>query len=95
MELEVTLTAPGLVVLNQFYDPRWVVDIRSDTVTAYRTRIVRTNRIMQGVFLPAGTHSLVFRYVPRDLYWAGAVSLLSWLVVLVGLGRSRLETAHG
>jgi hypothetical protein len=86
VELAVTLTAPGLVVLNQFYDPRWVVDIRSDAVTAYRTRTVRTNRIMQGVFLRAGTHCLVFRYVPLDLYGAGAVSLISWLVVLVGLG---------
>jgi hypothetical protein len=86
VELAVTLTAPGLVVLNQFYDPRWVVDIRSDAVTTYRTRTVRTNRIMQGVFLRAGTHCLVFRYVPLDLYGAGAVSLISWLVVLVGLG---------
>ena len=60
-----TLAAPGLLVLNQFYDPRWEVDIRSDSVTRYGTRIVRTNRIMQGVFLPAGTHHLVFRYVPR------------------------------
>ena len=86
VQLAVTLAAPGLVVLNQFYDPRWEVDVRSDSVTLYGTRIVRTNRIMQGVFLPAGTHHLVFRYVPLDLYWAGAVSLTSWLVVLVGLG---------
>ena len=57
VELEVTLSAPGLVVLNQLYDPRWRVDVRSDAATRRTTPVVRTNRIMQGVFLPAGRHS--------------------------------------
>jgi hypothetical protein len=85
VEVAATLAAPGLLVLNQFFDPRWTVAIRSDTAGERSGRIVRTNRIMQGVFLPAGTHQLVFRYVPCDLYGAGVVSLLSWLILLVGV----------
>jgi hypothetical protein len=86
VELEVTLSAPGLVVLNQLYDPHWTVAIRSGTDDPRTTPVVRTNRIMQGVFLPAGRHHLEFCYVPRDLYAAGAVSLASWLALAAGLG---------
>jgi uncharacterized membrane protein YfhO len=86
VELDVALSAPGLVVLNQLYDPRWTVSIRSGTDDPRTTSVVRTNRIMQGVFLPAGRHRLVFCYVPRDLYAAGAVSLASWLALAAGLG---------
>lgn len=90
VELEATLAAPGLLVLNQFYDPRWVVDVNADSAAPVRTHPVRVNRIMQGVYLPAGTHRLTFSYVPRDLYCAGAVSALSWLALLLGL-RNRRE----
>ena len=86
VELDVALSAPGLVVLNQLYDPHWTVAIQSDTDDPRTAPVVRTNRIMQGVFLPAGRHHLVFCYVPRDLYAAGAVSLASWLALAAGLG---------
>ncbi|MHB0955296.1 MAG: hypothetical protein ACYC0X_02850 [Pirellulaceae bacterium] len=79
VELEVVLSSPGLLVLNQLYDSRWRVQAGSEDRLAIP--VVRTNRIMQGVFLPAGRHELVFRYVPWDLYAAGAISLASALVL--------------
>jgi hypothetical protein len=85
VEVEATLAATGLLVLNQYFDPRWQVDIRSGNAVSPGNPVVRTNRVMQGVFLPVGTHTLVFRYVPRDLYWAGGVSLVSWLLALIVL----------
>ncbi len=85
LDLSVTLATPGLLVVNQYYDPRWQVDICSPEGSRAHGRVVRTNRVMQGVFLPAGTHELEFRYVPRDLYWAGGVSLAGWLLVLLGM----------
>jgi uncharacterized membrane protein YfhO len=94
VDLEVALSAPGLVVLNQLYDPHWIVEIQSAGDDRRTTAVVRTNRIMQGVFLPAGRHSLVFRYVPSDLYAAGAVSLASWLVTAAAFGRARWKRRH-
>ncbi|MHB8970242.1 MAG: hypothetical protein ACYC3X_10705 [Pirellulaceae bacterium] len=94
VDLDVTLSAPGLVVLNQLYDPHWVVDIPSEADDRGTIAVVRTNRIMQGVFLPAGRHTLVFHYVPSDLYAAGALSLASWLVTAVAFGRTRWKRRH-
>lgn len=83
VEVDARLAAPGLLVFNQYYDPRWQVSIESTEPVPELGRVVRTNRIMQGVFLPAGHFRLTWRYVPRDLYWSAAVSVLAWLVTLV------------
>jgi hypothetical protein len=86
LELEADLTAPGLIVLNQFFDRQWQINVTAPTGVRRSAAIVRVNRIMQGVFLPAGAHRLTFRYVPHDLYWAGGVSVASWLCLLTAAG---------
>lgn len=78
IQIEATLSSPGLVVLSNQYDPGWRVDVTSDSA-AERYPIVRANGVMQGVLLPAGRHTLVFRYAPRAVYVAGMISLAAWL----------------
>ncbi len=95
LEVEAELAAPGLLVLSNLYETSWVVRGVSDRgtpggVETGRAEIVRTNGVMQGVFLPAGRHHLILEYAPRHLYWAAAVSGGSWLVLLVCLARIRL-----
>jgi hypothetical protein len=60
-ELTAVLKSPGLVVLADRFDPGWRV-----TIDGRPGEILRTNRAMRGVALPAGTHRLVFTYEPAS-----------------------------
>jgi hypothetical protein len=85
VELEVRLSAAGLVVLSDLYDPAWTVHLRaSEGAPARPAPMLRTNRIMRGVILPPGDHRLVFQYQPRALWVGMAISGASWLLVAIG-----------
>ncbi|SIN73847.1 membrane protein YfhO [Singulisphaera sp. GP187] len=71
VEVKAVLHSPGLVVISDFYYPGWNV-----TVDGRSAEILRTNRAMRGVALPAGTHRLVFRYDPLSFRIGMALSLL-------------------
>ena len=81
IDVEAQLTCPGLLVLSNQYDPGWTVEVTSDGTRANH-EIVRANGVMQGVFLPAGTHKLLFQYAPRGFHTAASVSILGWLLCL-------------
>jgi hypothetical protein len=83
VELEVTLTTPGLVVLADVFYPGWHLEIDGKTA-----EILRTNRAMRGAVVPAGTHRLVYTYRPGSLTIGLVLSLLGLLalVTLVGIG---------
>ncbi|MBC7852904.1 MAG: hypothetical protein IAF94_05670, partial [Pirellulaceae bacterium] len=71
VEVEVTLSRPGLVVLGDTYAPGWVALLRSaeDAPAARKeVRIHRTNRIFRGVVVPAGRHVLTYEYRPGSFY---------------------------
>jgi uncharacterized membrane protein YfhO len=78
------LRSPGLVVVAEMYYPGWEV-----TVDGRPAEILRTNRAMRGVALPAGTHRLVFRYNPASFRFGIALSLVGFaaLAGLVAWGR--------
>ena len=82
VDVEARLASPGLLVLSNQYDPGWSVTVTSDG-SRWQAELVRTNAVMQGVFLPAGTHRLVFQYVPRGFHIAASVSIAGWLFCLV------------
>ncbi len=85
VEIEAVLRRPGLVVLaDQFY-PGWDLEIASDGREPRPAPILRTNRVMRGVWLPAGHHRLVYRYRPAALVWGAAVSLVAWIAAAGGL----------
>ncbi|MFO7902465.1 MAG: hypothetical protein R6U98_07385 [Pirellulaceae bacterium] len=81
LEVEASLASPGLLVVGNRYDPGWSVDVTSEGCS-FRPRIVRANVVMQGVFLPAGTHRLLFRYAPRGFHAAAVATVLGWLLCL-------------
>jgi len=78
VEIEAELRSPGLLVVSDLYYPGWTL-----TVNGQPGEILRTNRAMRGVALPAGTHHLVFRYDPLS-FRVGLV--LSALGILTALG---------
>ncbi len=82
LEITASLNYSGLLVVSDQYDSAWVCDMSSSGEPPRRVPIVRTNRVMQGVFLPPGEHYLVFRYRPIGLGVAATLSSVAWLAFL-------------
>ena len=91
VEIDAHLVTPGLLVLSDLHFPGWELSVE----TAGRPRaepILRTNRVMRGVLLPAGDHRLVFQYRPGSVYLGGAISLVTVVgVSIVALIQRRRE----
>ena len=84
VELEVQLRNRALVVLSDFYDPDWKATVRhQDDGTVHDWRVLRTNRIMRGVFLPPGRHTITYRYQPTSFYGAAIICLASWVALFL------------
>jgi hypothetical protein len=94
VQLEVLLHQPALIVLNHLYASGWVAESRAWTSSTasganstQQQKILRTNLLMRGVWLPAGHHQVDFYYRPVEFYWGAGLSimtlvgLMSWLIV--------------
>jgi hypothetical protein len=88
-EIHVTARTPqaGLLTIAESWYPHWRV-----YVDGQRQPLLRANWALQGVWLEAGEHAVVFRY-ERPWYVCGgyAVSALTWLAILVWWIRSRIK----
>ena len=78
-----TTPAPAVLLLNDKWDPNWVV-----TVDGQPQPLLRCNYIMRGVFLPPGAHTVQFRFTQpnKPLYitlaaYAAGILLAGFLVV--------------
>lgn len=90
IQLEATLQSPGVLVIQEFYDPAWKAEIETlstrDNIGAIRLQwepvsSYRANRIMHGIPLPAGTHRVRLIYHPPEFYTGGAISLGCWFAL--------------
>jgi hypothetical protein len=82
--VETELASPGLVVLSDAWYPGWKAFVTTDGGPPREALIYRTNRVLRGVWLPAGRHTVDFRFQPTSFYCGAWISAASWLVVLVG-----------
>ncbi len=80
--IQAELNQPGYLVLRDAFAPGWLCRSRTEVGPWISRPVLRANRVMRGVALPAGRHELIFHYRPQTLVWGGLLSLLSWL----GLG---------
>jgi hypothetical protein len=89
--VEATLTEPGLLVLNDQFWPWWTARVSVDGQPPRRIPILKTNRVMRGVYLPSGRHTITFAYQPVRQYLALVASAVAWLALAVCLavGRNR------
>jgi hypothetical protein len=81
VEVDAELTRPGLVVLGDQYDPGWRLEVRTAGQVERSATILRTDRVLRGVWLPAGRHHLTYTYRPTLFYLGAALSLLAWLAL--------------
>jgi hypothetical protein len=79
--IDVRLARPGLVVLCDQYYPGWRLTVETEGQPPRETPIVRTNRVMRGVWLSAGAHRLTYAYRPATFYYGAILSGLGWLAV--------------
>ena len=60
-----------------------------------RLPIVRTNRLMQGIAVPAGVHRVVVRYLPSSYVLGAIISLSAWLALIVMASRTFIAARSG
>ena len=85
VEVDAELSRPGLVVLGGQYDPGWRLVVRTAGQVERSAAILQTDRVLRGVWLPAGHHHLIYTYRPTLFYLGAAVSLLAWLALGVAI----------
>lgn len=87
VELLATLAQAGLVVLSDSYYPGWTCEVTNlETGETERRPILRTNRVMRGVWLPAGRYRVVYRYRPTPFYAGAIISGAGWAMLLLVAG---------
>ncbi len=91
--IEAHLKEPGLVVVADSFYPGWKLNVTNEHQQQLPAEILRTNRAMRGVSLPAGRFELTFSYHPNS-FWNGAlISALAWPLFILGsvlLSRKRM-----
>jgi hypothetical protein len=70
-------SAPAFLVAAESYYPGWEASI-----DGIPTRIYPTDAAFRGISVPAGTHTIDFRFVPRTLYRSAAVSVIALAALL-------------
>ncbi|UUO08136.1 YfhO family protein [Blastopirellula sp. J2-11] len=82
IRLNVALSKPSYVLVQEYYDPAWLVEIESIDGSKITTPTERANVIFQAVALPAGMHRVTLRYMPTAFYWGAAISIVSGLLLI-------------
>lgn len=82
-----------LLVLSDQYDEDWQVTIGENEV-----ELLRANTLLRAVCVPAGEHEVRFSYQPLAWQIGGGVSLVGWLLVLLGsawqIGRAANKSSY-
>jgi hypothetical protein len=82
--IEATLTQPGLVVLSDAWFPGWEATVQSSGEwNKQPATIHRTNRVLRGVFLPSGQHTIEMHYRPASFTRGAIISGASWGVLAI------------
>ncbi len=78
VEIRTRSQAPALLVLGDTHYPGWTA-----TVDGAETPIYTTNYLFRGVPVPAGEHTVIFRYQPTGWHWGLGLSGFGVALVLV------------
>jgi hypothetical protein len=90
LELTVTTDAPGIVVLSEIYAPGW-----SARVDDHPVPILRANYALRGIYVSAGAHRVELVYLPPRLIEGLALTGLTLVVILIGVGIERYREKRG
>ena len=85
IEVEVNLSAPGIIVLSEIDYPGWTVSANGNTIEN-----LRAFGLLRAVSLPKGTWTIVWKYSPISIYIGLIVSGLT----IVGLALLLWKTSY-
>lgn len=74
--INATAQQDGLLILADSYYPGWAA-----TVDGESAEIIRTNQLLRGVPLAAGTHEVIFRFQPNSLRSGMALSGVGLVII--------------
>ncbi len=89
LDLHVSTRNKRLVVVADYFDEDWHATIETGDGNVIDTAILRVNRIMRGVVVPAGDSQITMTYRPRSFYRGAWISCLAWLAMILWLVRPR------
>ena len=78
--INLELENPGFMVLSDAFDPGWQATLNRENI-----KIHQVNGGVKGVFLPAGEHQLVFKYLPKSFTLGSKISLASLVILILSL----------
>jgi hypothetical protein len=83
-----TSTSGGLAVFSEIYYPKgWTATIDGNPAT-----VVRVNYVLRAIELPAGSHTVEFRFNPDPYRVGNRITMASgWLLLLIVLGTTGLS----
>ena len=89
--VQADLPAPGLLILSEIYYPGWKA-----MVDGQPAPLLRTDIVLRGVPVPAGSHRVELHYAPQSLSIGALISGLTLLACLAGLALhlSRSKTSQ-
>ena len=88
VRVHVETPQPAVLILLDAFDQGWTATLESGLILP----IMRANALVRAVVVPAGVHTITFRYA-TPLLWAGAAaSLTGCLICLAMIARARWGT---
>ncbi|MFB3895814.1 MAG: YfhO family protein [bacterium] len=80
IELKTASPQNSFLVLSEIDYPGWQA-----WIDGKRTKIYSTDYILRGIYLPAGNHTVIFRFRPTSLYLGAGITILTLLGSLLGI----------
>ena len=80
IQLEAAAAAPSVLLLNDKHSPNWKVSVDGQPAT-----LLRCNYLMRGVQVPAGKHTIEFRYEPPITGLYVTTAAIAIALALLGL----------
>jgi hypothetical protein len=78
VEVAVSLAEAGRVVLRDLAYPGWTVTVDGEPAESQTYE-----KLFRSVEVPAGAHTIVWKYEPRSLYWGAVVSVFAFVLLAV------------
>jgi uncharacterized membrane protein YfhO len=80
VRLQAEMAAPGFVVLSDSYYPGWEATVSGEPASIYRA-----DYLLRAVYVPEGSHEIVFTFLPPDFIVGGLISAATLTLIGVAL----------